>query len=198
MLIAIEGCLGVGKTTVAEGLGRLRKSVTLLENFESNPFLTSFYSDPVKYAVETEFSFLLLHFHQLKSVVAAAGAGEVVSDFHLWKDLIYADLNLTDPRPLHIFKELHGILSTQVPSPSIMVLLRASSNLILERIAQRKRTFEVAADPDYFARVNDAYEAAFESYPGRKIAVQMDRWDFVKDPRLFATLSLLIDGELQT
>src|SRR5438445_3820261 len=62
MLIAVEGCVGVGKTTVAKGLATLRGSKLLLEDFESNPFLRAFYKDPIGNAIETEFAFLLLHF----------------------------------------------------------------------------------------------------------------------------------------
>jgi hypothetical protein len=67
MLIAVEGCVGSGKSTVARGLASLRGSTLLLEDFESNPFLRDFYADPAANALETEISFLLLHYHQLKS-----------------------------------------------------------------------------------------------------------------------------------
>src|SRR5439155_10825044 len=96
MLISIDGCLGVGKTTVAQGLARYRNSVALLEDFEANPFLRAFYQDPVDNATETEFAFLLLHFHQLKRLRGTIQDAEVIADFHLQKDLIYAELNLAD------------------------------------------------------------------------------------------------------
>src|ERR1035437_4700187 len=98
MLIAIEGCVGAGKSTVVKGLAAFRSSKLLLEDFESNPFLRAFYEDPVGNAVETEFAFLFLHFHQLKGQVEAASRSEVIADFHLGKDLLYADLNLKDMR----------------------------------------------------------------------------------------------------
>ncbi|MGH9433991.1 MAG: deoxynucleoside kinase [Terriglobia bacterium] len=78
MLIAIEGCFGAGKSTVAKGLALHRNSTLLLENFESNPFLRAFYENPTENALETEFSFLLLHFHQLKSQIGAASNSEVI------------------------------------------------------------------------------------------------------------------------
>src|SRR5262245_33007768 len=88
MLIAVEGCMGVGKTTVARGLGKLRQSIVLLEDFESNPFLKSFYEDPVQNAIETEFAFPLLHFGQLRKLSDPALASqEVIADFHIWKIL---------------------------------------------------------------------------------------------------------------
>src|SRR5207244_1516825 len=95
-LIVIEGCVGSGKSTVAKGLAACRSSQLLLEDFETIPFLRAFYEDPVGNATETEFAFLLLHFHQLKSQADVALRSEVITDFHLGKDLLYADLNLKD------------------------------------------------------------------------------------------------------
>src|SRR5205809_1051295 len=89
--IVVEGCVGVGKTTVASGLASHRGSKSLFEAFENNPFLRAFYEDPEGNAIETEFTFLLLHFHQIKNHLSSAGNSELVADFHLGKDLLYAD-----------------------------------------------------------------------------------------------------------
>jgi deoxyguanosine kinase len=94
VLIVIEGCVGAGKSTVVEGLAANRGSKALLENFEANPFLRAFYKDPIKHATETEFAFLLPHFHQLKNHAAASTESEVIAGCHLGKDLIYAELKL--------------------------------------------------------------------------------------------------------
>jgi deoxyadenosine/deoxycytidine kinase len=83
MLIVIEGCVGAGKSTVARGLAVHRSSKLLLENFEINPFLRAFYEDPAGNATETEFAFLLLHFHQLKSQADTVSESEIIADFHL-------------------------------------------------------------------------------------------------------------------
>jgi deoxyguanosine kinase len=199
MLITIEGCVGAGKTTVAQGLARRRGSAVLLEDFESNPFLKPFYLNPDENALEVEFTFLLLHSYQLKTVAStiASASSEMVADFHLWKDLIYADLNLTDRRTLGIFKELHKMLSERTAMPSVMILLSASTELILERIARRSREYEQRVNSEYFARLNDAYQIAFEQYQGRKICVSMDSWDFLTDTGLFQELSILVDQKLE-
>lgn len=198
MLIAVEGCIGVGKTTVARGLGKLRQSIILLEDFESNPFLESFYEDPVPNAIETEFAFLLLHFNQLRQFSDPAFAPkEVIADFHIWKDLIYADLNLSGPGIVQAFNELYGALVERVPSPTLMLCLSATTEFILDRIAARNRHLEVRIDPEYVARVNDAYGKAFNTYRGRKLCLPMDRWDFVKVPALFAELNEMISHEIR-
>ena len=196
MLIVVEGCVGVGKSTVAKGLAEHRGSDLLLENFDANPFLEAFYAHPSQNAIETEFAFLLLHFHQLKARADCTTHGEVISDFHLWKDLIYAELNLKDDRTKRVFRELHALCLESTPPPALMVFLSATTDLIVSRIWARKRSFELEIDPAYYARVNDAYESAFEDYQGRKVRLSMSEWDFVARPSLFERLSLLIDQEL--
>ncbi len=198
MLIVVEGCIGVGKTTVSNGLASLRGSVPLLESFEANPFLTAFYRDPIGTALETEFSFLLMHYHQLKNCAHHARTSEVVSDFHLGKDLLYAELNLLKPRARTLFNQLYELLLAELPHESLMVFLSAPTALVLERIRQRKRDFELEIDTDYFARVNARYEEFYAHYPGRKLQVPMAEWDFVKDPTLFQALSIRIDGALKS
>jgi deoxyguanosine kinase len=198
MLISVEGCVGVGKTTVAKGLASLRGSELLLEDFESNPFLRAFYQDPIGNAIETEFAFLLLHFHQLKSLAMGPSAPVVIADFHLGKDLLYADLNLKDSRTKRLFRELYEHLTESIPSVAVMVYLAASTDLVVRRIRARKREFELEIDPAYYGLVNAAYEEYFVRYPGKKLRIIMDDWDFVKNPELYKRLASLVEGELNS
>jgi deoxyguanosine kinase len=193
MLVVVEGCVGAGKSTVAKGLAAYRKSKVLLEAFEDNPFLPAFYEDPIGNALETEFAFLLLHFHQLKSHKGLAANHELISDFHLAKDLVYADLNLMDARLKHTFRELYDLLNQQVPPPSVMICLSAPTELIVRRIRARKRDFELKIDLSYYSNINAAYERFFECYKGRKVRIRMEEWDFVERPELYAKLSSLVD-----
>jgi deoxyguanosine kinase len=196
MLISVEGCIGVGKTTVAKGLAAFRGSNLLVEDFESNPFLKAFYEDPAGTATETELSFLLLHFHQLKINAKKIKQTEVLSDFHLGKDLIYADLNLHEDPVRNVFDDLYRICESEVASPDLMICLSSSDDLIVQRIKARNREFEQEIDTGYYVRVNSEYHAFFPRYKGRKLEIPMDEWDFVKEPLLFERLSNLIDKEL--
>jgi deoxyguanosine kinase len=198
MLIVVEGCVGAGKSTVAEGLAAVRDSTLLLEDFESNPFLRDFYDDPVGNATETEFAFLLLHFHQLKSQTGTASRSEVIADFHLGKDLLYADLNLKDTRLNRLFAELYDVCMEKTPRPALMIFLSATTDLLVERIRARKRDFELEIDPAYYGLVNAAYEEYFGRYPGKKLRIAMNDWDFVKNPELYKRLASLVDGELNS
>ena len=192
MHIAIEGCVGAGKSTVVEGLSRFRGSEPLFENFELNPFLTYFYDDPAAYALETEFAFLLIHYHQLKRC-SAGNTDEVISDFSLAKDLVYADLNLNDPKARTAFQEAYDLFSRKISTPDVTVCLKASDALMLERIRSRNRPFEQRVDPSYFVRLNAAFGAFFDEYEGSELCVNMDESDFVGDPMHFRSLSNQID-----
>ncbi len=196
MLIVVEGCVGAGKSTVAQGLASRRGSKLLLEDFESNPFIRAFYEDPIGNATETEFAFLLLHFHQLKSHAGTVSSSEVVADFHLGKDLLYADLNLKDSRLNRLFNELYDVCTEKTPRPALMIFLSATTDLLVERIQARKRDFELEIDPAYYGLVNAAYEEYFARYSGKKLRIPMGEWDFVKNPQLYERLASLVDGEL--
>jgi len=195
MLIVIEGCVGAGKSTVAEGLAAHRGSKALLENFEANPFLREFYKDPIKHATETEFAFLLLHFHQLKNHAAASTELEVIADFHLGKDLIYAELNLKNERVKGLFAQMYELCADETPKPALMIFLSATTDFLIRRIQARNREFELDVNPEYYASVNQAYELYFERFAGRKLRLSMETWDFVKEPALYQKLASLIDGE---
>jgi deoxyadenosine/deoxycytidine kinase len=195
MYIAIEGCVGAGKSTVASGLAKYRNSKSLLENFEVNPFLNAFYQNPTEHALETEFAFLLLHYHQLKLENSFVSQSELIADFHLGKDVLYANLNLKELRAKQLFNGLFELCSQRTPSPSLLIYLSASTDLLVRRIAERNRTSELNVDRQYFGAVNEAYDQFFRRYHGPKLRIPMDEWDFVKDEALYHRLSKLIDEE---
>ena len=197
MFIAVEGCIGAGKSTVVNGLSAARGSLALLEDFEAHPFLREFAADPESNALETEFGFLLIHFHQLKSVRTVARSTEVIADFHLGKDLLYERLNMSDDRAKALFRALYDLCEEETPPLDLMVFLSAPNDLILERIRSRHRDFELKLDPGYYVRLNALYEEYFEAYRGSKLLVRMDQCDFVASPELFGSLSSRIDAEFQ-
>jgi deoxyadenosine/deoxycytidine kinase len=198
MLITIDGCPGAGKTTVAKGLALYRSSPVLLEEFEANPFLRAFYQHPVDNATETEFAFLLLHFHQLKRHFPSIQEAEVIADFHLGKDLIYADLNLPDARVKDAFRCLFEICSEKAPSPALLVFLSVPNDIVVARIHRRNRDFEQVIDPEYYSVLNAAYESYFKRFSGKKLRIPMAEWDFIEHPELYKRLAERIDQELAT
>lgn len=197
MMIAVEGCIGVGKTTVAKQLAAFRRTGVLLEMFEQNPFLQAFYQTPEIASVETEFCFLLLHYHQVKmQFLGSESEGDIVADFCLSKDLLYSDLNLRNSPYQGIFEQLYSKLAAEIPKPDLMVCLSAPDDLILDRISQRNRTLEHEMNAAYFKRLNGAYQSYFERMSCKRIVLDMAVWDFVQEPTLAGRLSEMVDAEL--
>lgn len=155
--IAIEGVIGVGKTTLARLLQPTLAAQLLLEQFEENPFLADFYGDRAKYAFQTQIVFLLSRYRQQHRVIPRLLAlGNVISDYMFAKDRIFAHVNLTGDE-LQTYERLHGILAENVVTPDLIVFLDADIPVIMERIAQRDRTFERSMDPAYLEALRQAY-----------------------------------------
>ncbi len=118
MYITVEGCIASGKTTVAKLLAAKRNSNLILEQFKDNPFLDKFYSNPSKYALETELAFVLIHYHQVFRELKQVKNGEYISDFHISKDLLFAKMNL-NKEDLALFRSLYSALTRRLPKPDV-------------------------------------------------------------------------------
>lgn len=158
--IAIEGVIGVGKTTLARLLQpKFENAALLLEVFEENPFLSNFYADRERYAFQTQLFFLLSRYHQQNQ--AAPGAlqrGPLISDYTFAKDELFAWLNLKDDE-LAMYGRVHAALSENIINPTLIVYLKADHEVVMRRIALRDRPYERDMDPDYIRELASAYEA---------------------------------------
>lgn len=157
-LIAIEGVIGVGKTTLARRLQPYFQAQVLLEVFEENPFLPLFYGDRERYAFQTQLFFLLSRYHQQRSLPAALQHSHVITDYTFAKDEIFAWLNLKDDE-LAMYGRVHEALAEKLPRPDLIVFLRADHEVLMRRITLRDRPYERDMDPDYIRHVAAAYEA---------------------------------------
>src|SRR5438105_4356005 len=126
--VAVEGCVGVGKTTLATKLAQFRRSRLVLEQFEKNPFLEAFYVDPAANVFETESQFLLLHYYQLKAVYHSP-QGETITDFTFFKDLVFATVNLCDPSEERMVLSLYEFLLARLGAPDLIIYLKGSDDL---------------------------------------------------------------------
>jgi deoxyguanosine kinase len=157
--IAIEGVIGVGKTTLARLLQPRYDATVLLEVVEDNPFLSKFYQDRDRYAFQTQIFFLLSRYHQqYQAVPAALRRGHLISDYTFAKDELFAWLNLRDDE-LAMYGRVHAALGEKIPRPDLIVYLRADHDVLMRRIALRDRPFERDMDPDYIREVAAAYDA---------------------------------------
>jgi len=191
--IAVEGCVGVGKTTLATRLASTRKSTLVLEEFEKNPFLEEFYSDPTENVFETEMGFLLLRYHQLKRL---SKTRETITDFTFIKDIVFAETNISDTAEKEMFIELYQFLLARLPKPDIILYLKGSDDLIIERIRRRNRMNEVKTDLTYFKKLKRAYDAFFSSYGGRIHFIDADHFDFLNNQNLLDEVCKIIDSSL--
>ncbi len=162
--VAIEGAIGVGKTTLARLIHKQLNADLLLEVFEENPFLSDFYADRAAYAFQTQIFFLLSRYRQQHQVIARVlQHSSLISDYTFAKDQLFARLNLS-PDELTVYDNLHRVLAQRIPLPDLVVYLRADLDALLERIAIRDRTYERAMERQYLADVVAAYDRFFSSY----------------------------------
>jgi deoxyguanosine kinase len=162
MYIAIEGVIGVGKTTLARLLQPAFKSALVLEVFEENPFLSDFYSDRQRYAFQTQIFFLLSRYYQQRrSVPETLKRGEaLITDYTFAKDALFARINLAGDE-LEMYYRVHDALAEKIPLPDLIVYLRAGTDALMQRIASRDRPYERNMEWGYIDQLNQAYDAFF-------------------------------------
>lgn len=180
--IAIEGAIGVGKTTLARILGEMLPAEVLLEVFEENPFLSDFYSDRHRYAFQTQIFFLLSRYRQQHKVIAnTLRHSTLVSDYLFAKDWLFAHLNLTGDE-LAMYERVHAILGEQIPSPGLVVYLRASIDVLMDRIRYRGRSYERQMERGYIEALQAAYDQFFGEYDRAPVLIlDTDGLDIVND-----------------
>ena len=190
MYFAIEGVIGVGKTTLARQLQPIFQTTLLLEIFEENPFLSNFYADRERYAFQTQTFFLLSRYHQQRRFVpdVLASQQSLIADYTFDKDMLFAGINLQGDE-LAMYYRVHDALAEKHPQPDLVVYLRASTDLLMQRITLRDRSYERSMEWAYIDDLNQAYEAYFgaRNLEGRRPAapvmvIDTNDLDFVKRP----------------
>ncbi len=197
--IALEGAIGVGKTTLARILAEALGAERLLEVFEENPFLSDFYADRERYAFQTQIFFLLSRYRQQHRVIAdSLRRGPLVSDYLFAKDWLFAHLNLAGDE-LAMYERVHAILGEQIPTPTLVIYLRASTNTLMQRIAFRDRSYERQMDWAYIDALRAAYERFFGEYTAAPVLnLDTDALDIVHDAAARNTVVAQVKNALRT
>jgi deoxyguanosine kinase len=186
MYIAIEGVIGVGKTTLARLLQPAFEADLLLEVFEENPFLSDFYSDRARYAFQTQIFFLLSRYQQQRrGVKTILDAGRsLLSDYTFAKDSLFARINLKGDE-LEMYKRVHQALAEKISLPDLLVYLRADTDVLMQRIAFRDRSYERNIERNYIDELNQAYEEFFSRpYDDTPVlTINSNSLDFVRFPK---------------
>jgi deoxyguanosine kinase len=171
--LAVEGPIGVGKTTLAERLASRLDATTILEDAD-NPFLADFYNDRPGAALQAQLFYLLNRHRQLTGLRQAdLFLQTTVCDYLFDKDKIFAYLNLDD-NELFIYQRLFDLLARDIPVPDLVVYLQAPTEILLERLARRTEDAEDTAprpDEDYVRELNEAYQHFFFHYTATPLLV---------------------------
>lgn len=192
--IAVEGPIGVGKTSLVELLAERFEGVMVLEDI-TNPFLPAFYEGRPGSAFQVQIYFLLSRFQQQREIRQMNLFQRLVlADYTFPKDRIFAYLNLGD-NDLRVYEKLYPVLEQDVSKPDLVIYMQASIQVLLERIQRRGRDYEKSIDPAYLERLGDAYSYYFFHYRETPLlVVNTDDIDFVHNA---VDLEALIDQILR-
>lgn len=182
--IAVEGPIGVGKTSLAKELAKHFQFELLKEIVEENPFLNDFYTDIEAWSFQTEMFFLCNRYKQLSDIKKMSNK-PIVADYHIFKNLIFSKrtLNLDE---FEKFQAIYDILIQDMPMPSLVIYLYASPETLMKRIIQRGRAFEQNMPLSYLAQLANDYHLFMEKFEKEHSNVRVlrfngDEFDFVQD-----------------
>lgn len=194
--IAIEGPIGVGKTTLTRRLAADLGANLLLEAPDDNPFLKGFYDEPTRYAFQAQLCFLLQRAGQIDGVRQPDLFAEpvTVADFFFDKDPLFAELTLSGS-DFALYRDLFNRMAWAAPVPDVVVYLHAPTDVLVHRVGLRVRSAEQSLAADYLDQVSARYRAFFADYSHpHLITVDAEAMDLVGDPDAYAAVRDAIDG----
>jgi len=180
-LIAVEGAIGAGKTSLVKLLNENYSAKLILENDGKNPFLEKFYEDRSTYAFQTQIFFLLDRYYQyLELAQMDLFNSVVIIDYLFQRDRIFANLNLKG-HEFQLYEKIFNMLRGKLPRPDLVIFLQAETEVLLRRVKKRGRIYEKAIDRDYLDGVNKAFNHYFFYYSETPLLViNTNEIDFVE------------------
>jgi len=187
--IAIEGVIGVGKTTLAKKVAARLNAKLVLENFADNPFLENFYNNPGQYAFHTQIYFLLNRYKQLQELNQEDLFHDyIISDYIFEKDKIFAYLNLRDDE-LKLYEKIVSFIERTIRVPDLIIYLQSTIDRLMHNIAHRDRGIEKVIKKEYIQKLIEGYNYFFFRYKATKIMiVNASEIDFVNNEKDFEYL----------
>ena len=181
--IAIEGVIGVGKTTLAKFLSQEYKAKIILEDIDGNPFLPQFYEDAERYAFPTQIFFLLSRYNELRNLTNRdLFTRKIISDYTFDKDRIFASINL-EKREKTLYEKIYNLLDKDIIKPSLIIYLQASLDTLMERIRGRGRSYERRIKEDYIKVLIRSYNEYFFHFQKCPVLiVNSNEFDFLNEP----------------
>jgi deoxyguanosine kinase len=178
--IAIEGCIGAGKTSLVNLLGKQFDAQVVRELDSENPFINKFYQDRDSFGFQTQVFFLLNRYKQYTGLSQRDLFSSVVLvDYLFHRDRLFASLNLKD-QELKLYDQIYSLLSNKVPKPDLVIFLQASTDILRSRVEKRGREYEAFMDPSYLDSVNKSFNNYFFYYAETPLLViNTNEIDFV-------------------
>ena len=178
--IAIEGCIGAGKTSLVNLLGKQFDAQVVRELDSENPFINKFYQDRDSFGFQTQVFFLLNRYKQYMGLSQRDLFSSVVLvDYLFHRDRLFASLNLKD-QELKLYDQIYSLLSNKVPKPDLVIFLQASTDILRSRVEKRGREYEAFMDPSYLDSVNKSFNNYFFYYAETPLLViNTNEIDFV-------------------
>lgn len=190
--IAIEGPIGVGKSTLARRIAEIHDATLLLDPYQQNPFLERFYTKPGNFALATQLDFLLRRLELLGSLKETSDS-VIVADFLLAKDRLFAELVLSKDE-FWVYDRVHMLVVKERRAPDLVIYLQAPLETLLDRIQDRGVEFEQRIATAYLQRLIYAYSTFFHSYSDSPLLiVNAKDINFAENPRDFENLLQQID-----
>jgi len=169
--IAVEGPIGVGKTTLANKLAETFNYDILLEQPSENPFLESFYKNPGQSALAAQLFFLFQRMQQIQDLKQRSLFEPVrVADFVIEKDRLFAEVNLSKEE-MQLYDKVYDHLTIDAPTPDLVIYLQAPVDVLLDRINRRGNPNEKYLTADYLERLNEAYSKFFLYYESAPLLI---------------------------
>ena len=192
-MIAIEGPIGVGKTSLARLVAQHLDARLVLEEFEENPFLADFYRDPERFAFQTQLWFLLSRYRQQQELQQLdLFSPLLVTDYMFTKDRLFASLTLND-KEMALYDRVASLLERDVANPDLVVYLQSDTNRLMANVRRRSRSYEVNMDWKYLDALNQLYNEFFFRYDrGPLLIINANDLDFVNRPDDFEEIIALI------
>lgn len=194
--IVIEGNIGAGKTTLASMIASQFNARLILEQFDDNPFLPKFYSDPAKYAFPLELSFMASRYKQLQEESGTQDlfTSFTVADYYFMKSLVFASSTLKDDE-YNLYRQIFYIIFSSLPKPDIYVYLYVEPERLLDNIRKRGRDYEKQITKEYLGKIQDSYFTFFKQNPdNRYLIIDINGIDFVTDGEKYSKIIETIFG----
>ena len=180
--IAIEGPIGVGKTSLAQLLSRELGARLVLEDFEDNPFLPDFYNDPERFGFQTQLFFLLQRYRQQQDLRQVDMFQKLlITDYMFVKDRLFASLNLGD-KEMQLYDTVASLLERNIIRPDIVIYLQADTDVLMKNIEKRGRNMEKNVTWEYIDALNQVYTEYFFRYQDTPLVIiKTNNIDFVEN-----------------